>query len=79
MLGFASAYALSRDGAWLDRLNTQWTAIQRLMVDKRPGGEWYWSVYENGELTERPMVEEWKCPYHNSRMCLKLMEAELPL
>ena len=78
MLGFANAYALTGDGAWLGRLSTQWTAIRRLIVDKRPGGEWYWSVYEKGELTERPMVEEWKCPYHNSRMCLRLMEINLP-
>ena len=28
---------------------------------------------EDGSLTERPMVEEWKCPYHNGRMCLRLM------
>ena len=79
MLGFANAYALTREDQWLNRLDTQWAAIQRLIVDKRPGGEWYWSVYENGELTERPMVEEWKCPYHNGRMCLRLMEAELPI
>ena len=79
MLGFANAYALTGDDAWLNRLSTQWAAIQRLIVDKRPGGEWYWSVYENGELTERPMVEEWKCPYHNGRMCLWLMEANLPI
>ncbi|MBR6029246.1 MAG: AGE family epimerase/isomerase [Clostridia bacterium] len=79
MLGFANAYALTGDAAWLDRLRVQWAAIQRLMVDKRPGGEWYWSVYEDGALTERPMVEEWKCPYHNGRMCLRLMEADLPV
>ena len=79
MLGFANAYTLTGDAAWLDRLNTQWAAIQRLIVDKREKGEWYWSVYENGELTERPMVEEWKCPYHNSRMCLKIMETALPV
>ena len=79
MLGFANAYALTKDSAWLDRLTTQWAAIRRLIVDKRPGGEWYWSVHENGELTERPMVEQWKCPYHNGRMCLKLMEADLPV
>ncbi len=79
MLGFANAYALTGDQAWLGRINAQWLAIQRLMVDKRENGEWYWSVYENGELTERPMVEEWKCPYHNGRMCLKLMQADLPI
>ena len=79
MLGFANAYALTKDSAWLDRLITQWTSIRRMILDKRPGGEWYWSVFENGEPTERPIVEQWKCPYHNGRMCLKLMEADLPV
>ena len=79
MLGFANAYSLTQDEAWLECLRVQWAAIRRMIVDKRPGGEWYWSVYENGDLTERPMVEEWKCPYHNGRMCLWLMEANLPI
>ena len=78
MLGFENAAMLTGEEAWKCDLLTQWNAIQRMIVDKRPEGEWYWSVYENGEMTERPMVEEWKCPYHNSRMCLRLMEAGLP-
>jgi hypothetical protein len=24
------------------------------------------------------VVEEWKCPYHNGRMCLRLIQADLP-
>ena len=79
MLGFANAYALTKDRAWTDRLLTQWAAIGRMIVDKRPGGEWLWSVTEDGKMTERPMVEQWKCPYHNGRMCLRLMEADLPV
>ena len=79
MLGFENAAVLTGEDAWKSDLQTQWNAIQRMIVDKRPEGEWYWSVYENGELTERPMVEEWKCPYHNGRMCLRLMNTELPV
>ncbi len=73
MLGFANAFALTGDSRWQERMNTQWAAIQRMIVDPRPEGEWYWSVEEDGRLTDRPMVEEWKCPYHNSRMCLRLL------
>lgn len=78
MLGVENAWELTSESVWLDRLETQWRSIQRLIVDKRAEGEWYWSVYEDGRLTERPMVEEWKCPYHNGRMCLRLMKAKLP-
>jgi len=79
MLGFENAACLTGEASWLDDLKTQWQTILRMIVDPREGGEWYWSVEENGEMTERPMVEEWKCPYHNGRMCLRLMETELPV
>lgn len=74
LLGFSNAYDLTGEKRYLDAVNTQWATIQRMIVDPRPNGEWYWSVYEDGRMTERPMVEEWKCPYHNSRMCLRIIE-----
>ena len=81
MLGLAMAWHLTgeQDSKWLDALKTQWYTIERMIVDKRADGEWYWSVYEDGSLTERPMVEEWKCPYHNGRMCMRLMQDHLPV
>ena len=74
MLGLAEAWEMTGEAQWPRDLRTQWAAIQRMIVDPRPRGEWYWSVHEDGSLTDRPMVEEWKCPYHNGRMCLRLME-----
>ena len=73
LLGLDCGARLTGDPSWKKDMDTQWQAIQRMIVDRRPNGEWYWSVYEDGSLTERPMVEEWKCPYHNGRMCLRLM------
>ena len=73
MLGLDCGWRLTGDDSWKRDLEAEWRTIQRMIVDKRPGGEWYWSVHEDGSLTERPMVEEWKCPYHNGRMCLRLM------
>lgn len=78
MLGLACGWQMTGDPSWGKDLETQWQTIQRMIVDPRPNGEWYWSVYEDGSLTERPMVEEWKCPYHNSRMCLNLIRMDLP-
>ncbi len=74
LLGFSNAYDLTGEKRYQDAVNTQWETIQRMIVDPRPNGEWYWSVYEDGTMTDRPMVEEWKCPYHNSRMCLRIIE-----
>ena len=79
MLGLACGWEMTRDPSWTRDMETQWRTIRRMIVDPRPNGEWYWSVYEDGSLTDRPMVEEWKCPYHNGRMCLRLTGVELPV
>ena len=73
LLGFDNAWRLTGEDMFLTARDHQWQTIQRMIVDKRENGEWYWSVHEDGSLTERPMVEEWKCPYHNSRMCLRII------
>ncbi len=74
ILGLMNAFELTGDPAWRARADQQWAYVQRTMVDPRPGSEWYWSVTEDGKPTPKPIVEEWKCPYHNGRLCLRLME-----
>lgn len=45
------------------------------MIDKRPGSEWFWEVDPEGNpYPDRPIVEPWKCPYHNGRMCMEVMK-----
>ena len=79
MLGFEFGWRQTKDPAWLERMRTQWRYILSTTVDPREGSEWFNEVREDGTLVEeKPMVEEWKCPYHNGRMCLRLMKAELP-
>ena len=79
MLGFEFGWRETKDPAWLSRMRTQWNYILRATVDPREGSEWFNELREDGTLVEdKPMVEEWKCPYHNGRMCLRLMKAALP-
>ncbi|MEG2253062.1 MAG: AGE family epimerase/isomerase, partial [Clostridia bacterium] len=73
VIGFLNAYQLSGEERYLRAFEQQWAYIQRAIVDPRPGGEWYWSVQPDGKPTCKPIVEEWKCPYHNSRMCLEVI------
>jgi mannobiose 2-epimerase len=51
------------------------TFIEKKIIDKRPGSEWLSEVYPDGSHTEnrKPIVEQWKCPYHNGRMCLEIL------
>ena len=38
-------------------------------------GEWYWSRRPDGTINrDEDHAGFWKCPYHNSRMCLEIME-----
>lgn len=51
-----------------------WRWIENYQVDKRPGGEWWAEVDFEGRLMPKvTMVNEWKCPYHNGRMCLEII------
>ena len=78
MLGFEFGWRMTKDPAWISRMRTQWAYICGHTVDSREGSEWFNELREDGTLIEeKPMVEEWKCPYHNGRMCLRLMNAEL--
>ncbi|HPE39272.1 MAG TPA: AGE family epimerase/isomerase [Bacillota bacterium] len=51
-----------------------WRYICEHIVDKREGGEWFWAIDEDGRTDPgRGEVEQWKCPYHNGRMCMELL------
>lgn len=51
-----------------------WDYILTYLVDPRQGSEWFWDVTQEGEPQSRkPIVEAWKCPYHNGRMCFEML------
>jgi len=50
-----------------------WAYIKKNLIDYE-GGEWWWAVTEDGIKDEiNDKAGFWKCPYHNSRMCLEVM------
>ena len=50
-----------------------WGYIKDKIIDKRAGSEWYSQVDKDGNPDPlRDIVEPWKCPYHNGRMCIYL-------
>lgn len=57
---------------WLEASEAAWRFIKGNLLC--PGGEWYWSVRADGTPnTDDDRAGFWKCPYHNSRMCLELI------
>ena len=60
-----------------DAAASLWRYITEKVADRRPGGEWFWRLDAQGEPDrEKPVVEPWKCPYHNGRMCMELMRRD---
>lgn len=44
------------------------------MVDKK-SGEWFESIRPDNTIdNEKGMAHAWKCPYHNGRMCIEMMQ-----
>lgn len=59
---------------YLDAAKSEWQFIKDHVMDKRQGSEWFWEVDPSGKPYEgRPIVESWKCPYHNGRMCFEVI------
>ncbi len=51
-----------------------WDFIKENLID-RDNGEWFWSLRADG-TTNRcdDKAGFWKCPYHNGRMCMEIIE-----
>ena len=73
MLGFDFGRRITQDPVWLERMEQQWDYLSRVFIDPRDGGEWFNELYEDGSVIGKPEADEWKCPYHNGRMCLRLI------
>ena len=73
-VGFMNEYQKHGQPEYLEAVHGVLGYIQTYMVDKRPGSEWFWEVGDDGRPSAgKPIVEPWKCPYHNGRMCFELM------
>ena len=78
VLGFVNAWEKHpRHTEYRDAVARVWRYIQEKVIDRRPGGEWFWRLDADGTPDrEKPAVEPWKCPYHNGRMCLELIRRD---
>ncbi len=72
MVGFLNAYQLTSDPAFLEQSLHSWTFAQMHLLDKAKG-EWFWGVYDDYSRMDEVKIGFWKCPYHNSRACLEVL------
>ena len=73
VVGFLNGYQKSPEHKeYLEAAEDIWGYIRDYLVDKRCS-EWYWALDENRNSLEKPIVEPWKCPYHNGRMCFEVI------
>jgi mannobiose 2-epimerase len=61
------------DAQGIGRALSTWAYIRDNVVDW-DNGEWFWGVHPDGTPDkESPKAGFWKCPYHNTRMCLQVI------
>jgi len=72
LIGFYNAYQLTGDETYLDIVYKNWKFIKKYILDKE-NGEWFWGINRDYSLIEKDKAGFWKCPYHNSRACLELI------
>ncbi|MBQ9356225.1 MAG: AGE family epimerase/isomerase [Prevotella sp.] len=74
VVGWLNIYQHFGSEEALQRAVRCWQYIKDNLID-REHGEWYWSRRADGSLNlDDDHAGFWKCPYHNSRMCLEILE-----
>lgn len=75
VIGFLNGYQHNPEKKeYLEAAENEWEFIKEYVWDKREGSEWFWEVDQSGKPNhEKPIVEPWKCPYHNGRMCMEVI------
>ena len=74
VVGWMNIYQYFGDENALQKALRCWEYIKQNLIDKE-NGEWYWSRHKDGSLNlDDDHAGFWKCPYHNSRMCMEILE-----
>ena len=74
VVGFYNIYQHFGDEEALQKALRCWQYIKDNLID-HDLGEWYWSRDAERNINRKDdHAGFWKCPYHNSRMCLELIE-----
>ncbi len=74
VVGHVNLYQHFGDEKALDTAMKCWQFIKDKIID-HANGEWHWSLMPDGSVNRRDdKAGFWKCPYHNGRMCMEIIE-----
>ncbi|OXG08386.1 mannobiose 2-epimerase [Flavobacterium araucananum] len=73
LIGFYNAYQLTGKESYLNIVYKNWKFIKKYILDKQ-NGEWFWGIDKEYSLIEKDKAGFWKCPYHNGRACMELID-----
>ncbi len=86
LVGFMNGFEMTGNLRFWENVKLSWDFIDRHVIDHE-GGEWFTKVSRLGQpfLTEPPddpspyyrndwKIDPWKCPYHNGRACMELIQ-----
>lgn len=74
IVGYINLYQHFGDKLSLARAMQCWQFVKQHLIDHK-NGEWYWSLRTNGSVNrDDDKAGFWKCPYHNGRMCMEIIE-----
>ncbi len=77
VVGLVNQFEKTNERLYADAAAKTYRFICDHVCDPRTGSEWFWCVDETGAPIEgKPIVEPWKCPYHNGRMCFELIRRD---
>ena len=74
VIGYFNLWEHFGDKKALEKSLACWKYIKENLIDK-DNGEWFWSIYSDGSINRKDdKAGFWKCPYHNGRMCMEIIE-----
>ena len=74
MVGLFYANEIKSDSRYTEAILDIWNFTKEYIIDSK-NGEWFFRVDENFEpYKSEDKLGMWKCPYHNSRACIVLLE-----
>ncbi len=72
LIGFFNAWELTNREKYLDIVLKNWEFIKNRIIDQE-NGEWIWGINADNAPIQKDKAGFWKCPYHNSRACMELI------